>query len=125
MSLTYIRVPGTFKAELCPALKSPGLNREGARCSGKMVSGFSREQGRRAQSSRSVCGQEERFTLKRISSWLPAGPGLVFLGAKLIWAESGGISLKPMEAISNLLPSEPRVLFQVVLVDLYFVITRD
>lgn len=56
---------------------------------------------------KTVCVQEERFTLKRISS----GPGVAILGAKLIWAESGGISLKLMEATPNLLPSEPGVLF--------------
>lgn len=60
---------------------------------------------------KTVCVQEERFTLKRISSWLLAGPGVAILGAKLIWAESGGISLQLMKATPNLLPSEPGVLF--------------
>lgn len=40
-----------------------------------------------------------------------AGPGVAIPGAKLIWAESGRISPKPMEAMPNLLPSEPGVLF--------------
>jgi len=67
-----------------PRTKLGGTERP-SRCSGKMMSDFSKEQGRRAQSSRSGCGQEERFTLKQIISWLAVGPflGLSSFGLKV------------------------------------------
>lgn len=74
----------TFKADVFPGLKSPKTKWGGterlSRCSGKMAF---LGNGESVQSSISVCGQEEGFSLKGTSSWLLAGPGIAFLGSNL------------------------------------------
>lgn len=104
MSLTCIKVLGTFKAELCLALKSPGLIRRDR----KTFQMFWQDSvwpfqgtGRRAQSSRSVCGQEEKLTPPK-GDQLLAGSEVatilvLFLGPNLSEQKMEGISLKPTQ----------------------------